>query len=450
MTADMQRKPDLLDRLLGKPWFCLFFVFIAVRANDLKKTERALAGLHDYDGKECFPFLRVFLWALCSVVLAMYLYRWFSGRVKKKQPMLLCFLGMHAALVLMTLIYRGASGYWLHWTAGLCLMLMLDMGLQCEKKSVLSGFSGALLLWLTLNLPVRLLLPQGVNYQQSVLPQWYIDRIQDVETMFVPEWLLGNRVFYYRLVFPALCLEMIRAQAVDGRYGLRTGVTLALALFTVASQRGGTALIGAALLLGMLLWCNRRALPRYATPAVMLGVSAALFISLQFLHVQNLFGFLIEGRMGKDMSLTDRTVVWTRALQLIAKHPLTGIGLLPVSYMRELFRSTFEQPLNHTHNQLLELLLHGGVLALLPYLGMVAIATRQALRFRRSEAVKTAALLLMVFLFLGTVDIFHNEPIYYPLFMLLAHAEALAEGGKKLPRISLWERMKRDARRARR
>ena len=114
--------------------------------------------------------------------------------------------------------------------------------------------------------------------------------------------------------------------------------------------------------------------------------------------------------------------------------------------MRQLFGSTFEQPLNHTHNQVLDLLLHGGLLALLPYLGMVYIATRQTLLYRRSAAVKTAAILLMTFLFMGTVDIFHNEPIYYPLFMLLARADRLAEGGKALPRISLWERARRDVR----
>ena len=435
---------NFLDRFLSRPYFYLLFTFVAVRANDLKKVERALCGLDDYDPAQCFPFLRVFLWALCGAVLCMYAYRWIARKIERRQPMLLCFLGMHAALIGVTLFFRGASGYWLHWMCALCLMLALDMGLQRERISVLEGFAGAFLLWIALNVPARLLWPAGLNARQAVLPQWYIDMITDVESLFAPEWLIGNRVFYYRLAFPALCLEMIRAQAKHGRYTLRTACAFALTVFAVAVQRGGTAILGFALLLFLLLLFNRRALPRYATPAAMTVFSVLLFIGLQFLHIQDYMGFLIRDRLGKDTDLTFRTQIWTETLKIVKNYPLTGIGLLPVDYVRQLFHSTFEQPLNHTHNQILELLMHGGVLALLPYLGMVGLATRAALRYRRSAAVKTAAVLLMVFLFMGTVEMFHNEPVFYPLFMLLFRADRLAEGGKPLPRITLIERARRD------
>ena len=445
MNGQMTKNGDFADRLLRKPYFYLLFTFVAVRANDLKKVERAAFGLSDFDAAECFPFLRVFLWALCAAMLGLYVYRWASGKIEKKQPMLLCFLGMHAALVAVTVFFKGASGYWLHWVCALCLMLALDMGLQRERASVLEGVSLAFLLWLALNVPARLLWPQGLNYRQA-LQVWYTEVPENAEARFVPEWLIGNRVFYYRLAYPALCLEMIRAQVKHGRYTWRTALALALVLFAVGTQRGGTALLGFALLIGMLAFFNRRALPRWAIPAVMLGVSVLLFLGMHFLNVQEAFGFLIRDRLGKDSDMSQRTKVWTESLKIIRRYPLTGVGLLPVEYMRQLFGSTFEQPLNHTHNQILELLLHGGLLALLPYLGMVYIATRQTLLYRRSAAVKTAAILLMTFLFMGTVDIFHNEPIYYPLFMLLARADRLAEGGKALPRISLWERARRDVR----
>ncbi|MBQ9299569.1 MAG: O-antigen ligase family protein [Clostridia bacterium] len=440
-----KRTGDFLDRLLSGPAFYTLFTFIAIRANDLKKWERSIFGLSDFDPRQFFPFLRVPLWVLCGVVLGMYVWRWITEKIKRKQPMLLCFFGMHAALIAMTLVFHGASGYWLHWVCGLCLMLMVDMGLQRERQSLLEGISLAFLLWLALNVPARLLWPAGLNYKQAELV-WFIDPVENAEALFVPEWLIGNRVFYYRLAFPGLCLEMIRAQVKHGRYTARTGVVFALTLFAVFTQRGGTALVGFALLLAMLLWFNRRALPRCATPAAMLGASVLLFIGLHFLHIQENLGFLIRDRLGKDTDLTYRTHIWTETLKIIRNYPFTGVGLLPVEYMRRLFGSTFVQPLNHTHNQLLELMLHGGVLALLPYLGMVWIATREAMRFRRSAAVKTATILLMVFLFMGTVDIFHNEPVYYALFMLLARSDSLAESGKRLPRISAAERLKRDIR----
>lgn len=430
----MNRMDRALDRLLSTPAFSLFFVFLAVRANDLKKADEGLARALDWSS--CWA-LRGLLWALCAAVALMYAWRLGRRRLRAPSPVLLCFLAMHGVLIAMTLIYRGASGYWLNWAAGLALMMLLDMGLERERNATLEAFSLALFTWLLANLPVRLLIPWGLNGP-------------DDNPLFAPEWLIGNRVFYYRLAFPALGLELIRAPRVDGRYTLRTGLVFAVVTATVALQGGGTALLGYALLLGMIALCSRRALPRWLTPLTMLGVSALLFVGLQFFHIQEGFAFLIQRVLGKDMTFSFRSDVWTEALKVIARYPITGVGHLPLSYMRELFHSTPETPLNHTHNQLLELMFHGGLLALVPYIAMVAWDTRQALRFRRSAAVKNAALLLMVFLFMGAVDIFQNDPLYYPLFLLLGRAEALAGEEDALPRISLAARVKRDLRKMRR
>ena len=423
-----KQKPALPDRLLARPYIYLVFVLLAVQVNNLKKAEQAVYGWLGYPAG--FPFLRVVLWLLCAGMIGLYLWRLVRGDVSRRPGMVLLLLAMHGVLILMTLVYGGASGYWLHWVTALSLMLALEMGLQREKQSVLEGFSLALALWLCLNLPVRLLVPWGLNGPDS-------------NPLFVPEWLLGSRVTYYRVAFPALGLEMIRSQMRHGRYTLRTLAVFLLVAVTVALHRGATALMGYAVLLGMLAAFSCRALPRYATPAAMLGVSAALFIAVQFLHVQYLFTPLLERGLGKDATLNLRTEIWTEALKVIRNYPLTGVGLLPVSYLQQLFHATAEAPFNHTHNQILEIWMHGGLLALAPFLGMVALASRQALRFRQSAAVKTAAVLLMAFLFMGTVEIFHNDALYYPLFVLLARADCLQAPARQLPCMSFRRRIAR-------
>jgi len=424
----MNRMDRALDKLLSRPIFSLFFVFLAVRANDLKKADEAVAKAA---GGQGFYGLRILLWALCALVAFIYLWRLIRGGLRKKSPALWCLLALHGVLIAMTLIYRGATGYWLNWAAGLALCLLLDMGLQRERGATLEAFSLALLTWLLANLPVRILIPWGLNGPDS-------------NPLFVPEWVIGNRVIYYRLAFPALAFEMIRAQREEGRYTLRTLLVFAVVTATVALQRGGTALLGYALLLGMLAFFGRRALPRYALPITMLGVSVLLFVGLHFFRIQELFAVLIQRILHKDMTLTYRSDVWSEAVDVIRRYPITGVGYLPLSYMRELFHSTPETPLNHTHNQVLELLFHGGLLALLPFIGMTAWGSREALRHRRSPAVKTAAILLMVFLFMGTVDIFHTDPLYYPLFILLGRADCLAGEDDALPRISFFARVRRD------
>ncbi|MBR5430429.1 MAG: O-antigen ligase family protein [Firmicutes bacterium] len=421
-----------LDDFLSHSFFYFILAFFAVRANDIRKAEGLLEKYLHSDA--AVTALRVFLWVLCAVTALMYLCRLLGGQIKKRPVMLLLLLALHGVILLVTLFYGGASGYWINWAAGLALAMALDMGLQRDRDSVLNGFSLALLLWLILNLPVRLLVPEGLNGP-------------DPSPYFVPEWLIGNRVFYYRLAFPALCFEMIRGQSKDGLWSLRMLITLPVVFATVALQRGGTALAGFALLMGMMIFFNRRALPRWANPMTMLVLSVLVFIGLQFLHVQNLFGTLLTSLLHRDVTLNFRTNIWTDVLEIIKKYPLTGIGLVPVSYMQQILHSTPETPLNHCHNQLLEIMLHGGVLALVPYVGMVWAAARQTIRRRDCVAVKTAALLLMTFLFMGTVDIFQNDPLYYPLFILLGCAEFLVpRPAPQTPYVTFRGRIAMDSR----
>ena len=392
---------------------------IAVRAHELPEYEQALCGWLGVETE--FPFLRALLGALCVCVLLLYAVRWVRRDIHRSQPVIGCAAAMFAVLIVMTLIYRGASGYWLDWAAGFALMLIFDMGLQRERDGTLNALSLALLLWVCANIPVRLLVPWGLNGP-------------DPNPEFVPEWLIGNRAFYYRIAFPALGLELVRSQARSGRYTLRTAFVFAAVTATVALQRGGTGLMGYAVLLAMTVFFARRALPRYAQPIIMLAVSVLLFICLHYFKVQQRMGWLIEDVLEKDATLSFRTDAWTASLQIIGKNPVTGVGLLPVAYKKELLGYS------HTHNQVLELLLHGGALALLPYIGMTWLASRETLRHRQSAAVKNAALLLMTFLFMGTVEMFHNDPLYYPLFVLAFRADCLAESERPLPCVSLFRR----------
>lgn len=420
----MSKSHDLnaaLDRLLQKPYAYAALAFLFARAHDAKKFE---AQVYGWLGAETgFPFLRVLIYTLCALVYAAYAYRYFTDRLPAQKHMLWAVGALFAALWACTLLHLGDSGYHIDWHAGFALMLMLDMGLQRERDSTLSAFSAALSLWLLLNLVSIAAYPRGYLWPSD-------------DPFYAPEWLLGTRVYYYRIAFAALGFEAVRAQAARGRWTARTYAVLALVALTVALERGGNGVMGFALLTGLLLLFNRRALPRYALPAVFALLSVALFLALRF----DLPAALVGRWLGenKSVSLSARVEGWRKSLALIAQHPLTGIGLRPIAYSFALLGNS------HTHNQLLELLLHGGVLALIPYLAMIALATREALRYRRFAAAKTAALLLGVYLFLGATEIFHNDPIYYPLFILVSRADCLSAGGKRLPRISAVERVRRD------
>lgn len=374
------------------------------------------------------PF-RVLLMLLSLAGAGVYAVRWARRRVKRLNPMLLCLAALMGYLQLITLLYGGYNAYTLDFAAALALSLLLDMGLQCEKKSALRGVAGALELWVYMNLAALLLWPKGAVWIFSAKD-------------FRPQWLLGSHIFYYRTLLPALGLCIVRDQVLHGRWTARTYLMLMVCTATVALQGGGTAMLGYMLFAGMLLWCNRRALPRWMSPLPALAASAALLIGMLCFHVQQYFAFLIEGILHKSLTLTNRIYIWPSVLEVIKNYPVTGIGYTPLAYTRSFLNNG-----DHSHNQVLELLMRGGVIALGLYIGMVYLAWREALAYRRSAAVKTAALLLSAFILMGTAEIFQHEALYYPLFMLVFRGRELSAGAPRQPEITAFERVKRDGRR---
>lgn len=374
------------------------------------------------------PF-RLLLTLISLAVLCVYAVRWARRRVRRFNPTLCCLTALLGYLQGVTWLYGGYNAYTLDFIAAFALALMVDMGLQCEKKSALCGLAGALEIWTYANLAARLLWPQGAVWIFSAKD-------------FRPQWLLGSHIFYYRTLLPALGLCIVRDQALRGRWTARSWGMLAACTATTALQGGGTAMLGFMLFTGMLLWCSRRALPRYLTPLPALGLSAALLVGMLCFNVQQHFAFLIEGVLHKNLTLTNRVYIWPSALEAVKNYPVTGIGYTPLGYTRSFLNGG-----DHTHNQLLELLLRGGLIALGLYTGMTALVTRKAWRCRRSAAVKTAALLLSSFVLMGTAEIFQHEALYYPLFILLSNARELGADAPRQVPMTVWERARRDCKR---
>lgn len=415
------RVDSFLRNAFCEPYLYGVFSLIMLSTRTMKDLDDFLGTI---TGIASFSVFRMAIYGASAVVMICYLLRIVLGRVERVNKTLICILAMFLYLAGITFVFKGASGYHMDWHAGFALMLMIDMGLQCERKSLIRGLTGAFEFWIYLNVFSFVIFPN------SLIPNNHTHA-----------WVLGNRAFYYRLAIPALALALLRYQVLGKTWKLRTILLAAGCLCCFVVQRGGTGIMGIALMLGMAIWCRKRALPRYMTPLVGTIAAALIFVGIYFVDVQNMFAFLIADVLGKSMTMSGRTEIWDIVVPAVMKNPITGIGYLPVAFMRSLLgRVSY----SHTHNQLLELMLHGGVIAAGLYLTAVYFASREAVRYRRSAAVKTMTLLACAFVLMGVVEIFHNDPIYYALFIFLSRADCLTEDVKQLPRISVVKRIGRD------
>lgn len=79
-----------------------------------------------------------------------------------------------------------------------------------------------------------------------------------------------------------------------------------------------------------------------------------------FFNVQNMFSWLIEGILGKSLTLTGRIGIWNAVLDNMKGHYLFGHGVgsgIPFIY-------EFGEPVTYEHNQLLNVLFSGGIVGL--------------------------------------------------------------------------------------
>ncbi|MBR5231952.1 MAG: O-antigen ligase family protein [Clostridia bacterium] len=413
----------LTDKLLSTPCLYTVFCLVFLKPRPILKFDEYLGSALNLPS---FPLFRVMEYIMMALVLLCYILRLATGKNRKVNPAFLCITGLFLYLALITFIFGGASGFHLDWHAGFVLMMMIDMGLQRERKSLICGLTSALEFWVYLNALTILLFPASFSPDPNVT-----------------EWVLGYHVYYYRILFPALAMVIVRYHVLGRKGKWRVAAMTVVCVFTVMQQRGATALVGMALFAALLIWCNRRALPRYISPVSFMLLAVLLFIGIQYFDLLNLFKSLVTKVLGKDMTLTRRTLLWTNTMEVVFNNPVTGIGYLPIAYKVQIFG----EHAAHTHNQLLELMLHGGLIAVSLFIAALFFSAKAALLHRRNPAVKTIAILLCTFIFMGLVEIFHNDPIYYALFVLLARADCLEEGVRQLPRISVFKRIKRDLQR---
>jgi O-antigen ligase len=121
----------------------------------------------------------------------------------------------------------------------------------------------------------------------------------------------------------------------------------------------------------------------------------------------------ITGALHKDITLSGRTIIWAQYMPVIAENPLLGYGTSNSAMI------TFSGMQRSCHNQYLQIMLYGGVLALIAYVSMiwVSVKTIHRLKINAATLIVFAAVLLQTFVLMIEQNVF-NIRIYVLLYVL--------------------------------
>lgn len=89
-----------------------------------------------------------------------------------------------------------------------------------------------------------------------------------------------------------------------------------------------------------------------------IGLVFLVWVSIVVLRIQEFFTNIL-GLVGKDLTLTGRTIVWDVGIEKFLENPLTGLGIISSERAYDLFNFG----VGSVHSLFLEVLFYGGVLA---------------------------------------------------------------------------------------
>ena len=162
-------------------------------------------------------------------------------------------------------------------------------------------------------------------------------------------------------IFPALALSFTNSLNKNGKIGLKSIFLLIISFCSIIFTWSATGVVSMVIMIVLFFayTINKKNFPikKYIV------VALCLFIGIVFLRFQNIFSFIIEGWLKKDLTFTGRTYIWDIFISEIKKSILIGHGIVDSKYLILTLNA------GHAHNYFLQILYQGGLLTLSMFLG---------------------------------------------------------------------------------
>lgn len=346
------------------------------------------------------------LWDICSVlVFSICIVSAIIAR-KTKAP--------HALLLLFLVLYVGVTYF---------NVTSNTVGALSESIRVFSAFliPGLAVSWrpvqalrITKGIIVLLIYLSGVVF----ITNWFFD------------YLLGNNYSLFGLdnyeifyLIPMLAIVLAINYGERGRYGFHGLILIGIVVVPKVVTGALTSIVALAVFCALLIAIRFRSkIVNSLSIKVSIGIAASITVLIVFFNVQYVFSDLM-GTVGRDVTLSYRTVIWSGVIDAIARSPLLGYGQTLGGTFQLLIGLSpiYDSQASHAHNYLLELLMYTGISGLILYIGFLLSCFSGVYREgrRRSSTCRVLQAGIVAFAILMITDSYVFTPPFYIALSLL-------------------------------
>lgn len=304
------------------------------------------------------------------------------------------------AMLPQTILQNGQILDWGYYTLTLLALIGYFRSMRSgeERLTAVDNVAYLLFLYLCLNLIILLIDPKGV-----------VDGL----------YFLGYRTRIVEVLITAVTASSY-IDCYQHKLSMRTVMTLVVGLVQILMLWVATAIVGIGILLVSFLVFRRSTQlckPVMFNVITVLGIVAT--IAFCMFGASSFFSGFIQSVLHKTATLSDRTSIWTLAIQMIRKSPLFGYGV--VDNGNHIFWATsWSASYWQAHNNILQILLDGGMLGFIPYLAMllnVGVELRKSHTTGIVLAIVLSVWLAFNVMALSEIFVLQN---YYFLFLVIS------------------------------
>mgnify|MGYP004517064633 CR=1 FL=1 len=144
-----------------------------------------------------------------------------------------------------------------------------------------------------------------------------------------------------------------------------------------------------------------------------------IFILIVIFRTQNMFSFLIVDILHKDLTFTNRTVLWDITLDKIKQSPILGYGCQNNNIRHFMYNS---ETIITAHNQFLEFIYTGGIIMFGIYIMMIFKFGKKLKGFYDDKNIQIISLGFLIFQIINLTEVYFN-PLIYLVLIYLAYAK---------------------------
>ena len=329
----------------------------------------------------------------------------FTNKIIKllREPVFICILLYFVVLMASTyfnsLSIMNAVQLLMYGTAP--FLVMATFWGKTDAKVILGGINLTFTILIFANLLIMLCFPEGI-YQ--TISSGNINKY----------FLFGAKNQMVAPLIIGLCFFAECSYRKYGKLSLFSFFKFGICVIELLIGGSGTGLAITAIFF-LILFLNKKNF-RICRPNITLAIVVALFFLIVIFEQQNIFAFIIEDMLHKDITMSNRTFIWQAAIISIIANPWIGQGVSDGLYGNVYLKLEYVEKDTFAHDMYLDVMVMGGLVAMVLFLSIIWLTKRNYGKIHSKNCFLWWALWL--YLVASLFDIYTGN---YCMFIVMAY-----------------------------